>query len=246
LVPWVVCHLVNREDRHGGYNSIAQVRAGYVKGLLATRGRLTLKRLVWHFRVARRADIIGLHAIAPDNTCKWAAWDFDNKEKDEDTRRRNYRAAKRLYHKLTRRGLRPLLFRYGLGSYHLLVIAAVPVPADRLRRWMFALGKRCADVASTMTVCGARAEVFPKSDDIRKTDKQIGNWLRLFGKHHRRAVWPRVYDGKRWLEDHAAIDHLLTLTANDVAALLPPPPPRSRGRRRQALAERWFQNGDSA
>src|SRR6516164_6887527 len=105
LVAWTVPHLVNRQDVHGGYRSAWQVgkqitgKDGQTQtlGLITTRTNLTLKKLVWHFRVGRRQDIIGLHAIGPDNTCKWGGWDFDCKQGDVRTRRRNYRRATELY-----------------------------------------------------------------------------------------------------------------------------------------------------
>jgi hypothetical protein len=58
-------------------------------------------------------------------------------------------------------------------------------------------------------------ECFPKQPDVRRCQKQLGNWLRLPGRHPKRPFWSRVYDGFRWLEDDDAVSYLLDLTGDD-------------------------------
>ena len=69
----------------------------------------------------------------------------------------------------------------------------------------------------------AAPETFPKQPII--LPGKYGNWLRLFGRHHTRDHWTRVFDGSRWAEGADAIDLLLQWHP-DSPDLIPPPTSR--------------------
>ena len=56
-------------------------------------------------------------------------------------------------------------------------------------------------------------EVFPKQPDVNE-QRRYGNWARLPGRHHTRDHWTKVWDGKTWLEDHAAVEAILSVTGD--------------------------------
>src|SRR5262249_25576729 len=58
------------------------------------------------------------------------------------------------------------------------------------------------------------AEFFPKSDDVRTTPKKMGRWLRLFGKHWKRARWAEAWDGEQWLRGRRAIASILSIAGH--------------------------------
>jgi hypothetical protein len=182
---------------------------------VCTLKNLTPDRLLRHFRATGRTDVIGLHVASPDNTCRFGFAEWDNHEGSDEKHRKNSREAKALHRSLVRDGFRPLLVKYGNGSYHLWVPFRCPVPADVLRDFLVGLD--------------AGDEVFPKSGDVRKTKKGVGNWVRLFGKHHSRDRWAEVWDGERWLRGHRAIDHILTLKGDDPKLIGWKPTPAPEG-----------------
>src|SRR5262249_41066135 len=67
-------------------------------------------------------------------------------------------------------------------------------------------------------------EVFPKQDEIQRIGSgsgESGSWVRLFGRHHKRDHWSRVYDDGEWLEGDEAIAAILDVMG-DPARLTPP------------------------
>ncbi len=133
----------------------------------------------------------------------------------------NRLAALHWYGALTRQGFHPLLTASnGKGGYHLRVLLAEAIDAARVYHFLcrLTLDHRTAGLDRP-------PEQFPKQSDVRKCAKGLGNWLRLPGRHHRRDYWSEVWAGTRWLDGHAAIDHLLTLTGDDPALIPDVPPP---------------------
>jgi hypothetical protein len=209
LADWTLARLVNRLDVYGGYRSDRQIGRIFIGndgkrqrlGATTTHKHLTRERIVRHYRGTKRTDIIGTHAAAPDNATLWGGWDFDNKNKDKRIHWKNSKVAKALYASLAKDGFQPLLAKSGGGSYHLRVLFRTRVPGDALHGFL----KRR----------GVDAEVFPKSADVRAAPKHIGNWLRLPGRHHNRDYWSKVWDGKRWLKGHEAVDFIVALSGDD-------------------------------
>jgi hypothetical protein len=219
--------LVNRTDCHGGFRSESQVdylrREGKkVSPQTTRRQQLTPEVLGGHFAATCRQGLVGTYPADPNNRGRWGALDIDNHDDDPGTAAANERAARWWYRELVRLGFRPLLIDgNGNGSYHLWVLLARRVSAERLHHFLTGLGADHGRFG-----LAAPPEVFPRQPDVRATPGQLGNWLRLPGRHHQRNHWSRVWDGKAWLEGDRAIDFMLALTG-DAPGLVPssPPPP---------------------
>jgi hypothetical protein len=225
---WTLARLVNRRDAWGEYRLLEEVgrpftRADGTTGTLGEqrtrKGYLSLPRLVRHFRATGRTDIVGLHPADRDNQAKWGALDLDQHEDDPVRAEANRLAALHWHGELFRRGFRPLLTTSnGKGGYHLRVLLAEAIDAARLFHFL----RRLTADHRTFGLA-APPERFPKQPDVRRCGKGFGNWLRLFGRHHKRDYWSEVWDGTRSLAGHEAIDYLLALPGDD-PALVPDVP----------------------
>jgi hypothetical protein len=142
---------------------------------------------------------------------------------------RNLATALELCRRALALGLRPLLTESnGKGGYHLELIFSKPIPAADAYHFGLWLSRGYRPNKP------GGIEVFPKRPD-RDTEKGFGGgWVRLYGRHHKRDHWTRVYDQTFgvWLEGQEAIDALLTYTGDDPALLekaraefTPPPTP---------------------
>jgi hypothetical protein len=215
LVDWTTRNLVTRRDRYG-----TQVVRGSKIGR-TTENDLTRECLLRHFRAGADTDtdaIIGIHVTAPDETCRWLAVDID-KHGDESAEA-NLQFALRVRERARTAGLTVALIDSsgGLGGYHVWVLLEEPIPMADARRLVLWL-------ASGWDRFGLpkRPDLFPGNH--RLTGKGCGTWLRLPGRHHKRASWSRVWSARTqsWLEGRAAIDALLALRGKpvDVAAIVP-------------------------
>jgi putative DNA primase/helicase len=127
---------VNRDDRFGRYRPIE--RRGYGK-CLVERSPVTLELLERHFRGENKHDLIGLHVVGKDGTCRWIALNFDKHDSCETTAGVNQAAALEIASKAEDAGLMPLILDSDGGGIHLLVIFEHPIPSDvsyRLARWL--------------------------------------------------------------------------------------------------------------
>jgi hypothetical protein len=213
LALWAWARLVNRIDVRGGYRLDAQT---------TVKGRLTRFLLERHFRAKDYSDILGLHTASADNQSKGGGLDIDNHGPTSTAADVNFRAALHWYGELARLGFQPLLLdSNGRGGFHERLLLSEAIPADRLFRFLAHLTRDYRQLGFAKA-----PEQFPKQADVRRCKKGLGNWLRLPGKHHKREHWSRVWDGKRWLEGHQAIDFMLALKG-DSPGLVPniPPPP---------------------
>jgi hypothetical protein len=221
LAQWALDRLVNRVDVWGIYSQLATPDGPKTMPAtaprVADRGRVLLTRdlLIRHFRATQTRHIIGLHSTAPDNRCKWAAFDVDRH--DEDTPpEQTQQLAFDLYEALRERHFTPLLTESnGRGGYHLYTLFATPVPAPDLHHLL-------RQVAAEAKFKG---EFFPKQLALAPPGQQgqYGNWLRVVGRHHRRDSWPRIFDGERWLDDDNAVSFLFGFRG-DSPDLVPPTP----------------------
>ncbi|HLH27300.1 MAG TPA: hypothetical protein VKW77_00210, partial [Acidimicrobiales bacterium] len=114
----------------------------------------------------------------------------------------------------------------GRGGFHIWVVFGAAVPnedAYRLGRWL------AADHAGFGLM--SPPEHFPKRP--RFPHGKIGSWVRLFGRHHTRPWWSRIWGGtsRGWLAGRVAAAEILATApaAVDLAAILPPEAPRARG-----------------
>jgi hypothetical protein len=192
---------------------------------LTIKGQLTRAILVRHFQAQSRAAIIGLHSGGSDNLGKWGALDIDYHGPTSTSPDVNLRAALRWYGALIRLGFHPLLTdSNGRGGFHLRILLAEQVLADRLFRFLKSLTADHRQLGFPKP-----PEQFPKQPDVRRCAKGLGNWLRVPGRHHKREHWSRVWDGGRWQTGAEAVDYILTQTG-DRSSLLPllpePEPPR--------------------
>jgi hypothetical protein len=204
---WTYKRLVNRTDARGGYRSVRQQRRGL--GRTTTRkSPLTRDHLRRHFAARGPGDVIGVHAIAPDNTCRWLAVEVDRHD-DKDDPAANLRAVIAWYNRLRSRGFHPLLEdSNGNGGYHVWLLFREPVPAADAYRFAKSL---VSDHAAHGLA--AEPETFPRQPAL--TGKGFGNFLRLPGRHHSRDHWSRVWNGSEWLAGERAVRFMLSLDGDD-------------------------------
>jgi hypothetical protein len=235
LTAWAMARLVNRTDAWGAYRPAEEAgreftRADGSKGNLGeqrtVKGCLTPSVLVRHFRAGDRAAVVGLHTAGADNRSKGGALDIDHHGPGSTADDVNLRAALSWYGRLAMLGFRPLLLdSNGRGGFHLRVLLAEPVPADRLFHFLQSLTRDHKALGFDKA-----PEQFPKQPDVRRCRKGLGNWLRVPGRHHKRDFWSRVWSGDRWLEGDGAVDFMLALAGDPRGLLpaLPPPAPTPR------------------
>ena len=232
LAAWTERHLANRTDAWGAYRREEDIGKEYVrtdgtKGRLGEqqtiKGKLTRPVLVRHFQAPTRAAIIGLHSADRDNLTKWGALDIDYHGEAQAPPENNQRAALWWYRALINLGFHPLLTESnGRGGYHLRILLAERIDAARLFHFLKNLTADHRQLGF-----GKAPEQFPKQGDVRRCARQLGNWLRLPGRHHKRPFWSRVWDGERWLDGHEAIDFMLSLRGDPALFVPPVPPPRT-------------------
>jgi hypothetical protein len=232
LARWVMAHLANRLDAWGAYRPVEEIGREFTrrdgsKGKLGEQktvwGRLTDYLLVRHFRARDRAHVIGSHTAGPDNLSKGGGIDIDCHGPTSTAPEVNLCAALHWYGRLVALGFRPLLLdSNGAGGFHLRLLLAEPIPADRLFHFLRGLTQDHRALGFDKA-----PEQFPKQADVRRCCKGLGNWLRLPGRHHKRDFWSRVWDGSTWLEGYNAINFMLSLTGDPPGLIpeVPPPPP---------------------
>jgi hypothetical protein len=217
LADWTLARLVNRRDACGAY---------YQDGQVTRRVTVDHALLIRHYRAEHARDICGLHTASAENLSLGGALDIDQHGDDPIRAEANRLAALHWFGQLLRRGFHPLLTESnGKGGYHLRVLLAEPIDAARLFHFLRRL------TADHRQHGFARPpEQFPKQADVRPCTKGLGNWIRLPGRHHKRAFWSRVWDGREWLDGQAAIDFLLALQgdAPELVPNIPPPAPPRR------------------
>lgn len=206
LTVWCHAALVNRLDVWGGYGKNGPLTLPAVKD----RGRVRLDDHVLRDHFAGRRSI-GLHAISENNTCKWIAFDVDAHSSAADPDE-NWRIVERVVDQLVKLDVMPIIEdSNGRGGYHVWVLWSEPIPAElayRFAKWI--KGRAGAP----------EIESFPKQPNIGP-ERKYGNWLRIFGRHHRRDHWSRIYDqdSETWLCGGGAVAALLSATRNDQALL---------------------------
>ncbi len=222
LAQWAEERLVNRTDVYGRYLPMRLREPGKSNNYTAPNeedrrdGALDMYKLVQHFRGADHSQLIGLHAISRQNTCKWFLIDIDQHGEDATAQSMvNRAAAVGWYEELKRPGFHPLLLdSNGAGGFHLLVMFSVPIPSTRV----FAFAHQFVENYAARGLIQA-PEVFPKQPEVNG-QRRYGNWARLPGRHHTRNHWTKVWDGVRWLEGQAAIEAILE-ASGDSPDLIP-------------------------
>jgi len=214
-------NLVNRTDVWGSYRVFLERGKEYIDasgqtkkcGTATTRpakkerGRVALTpgKITRHFMPVSPADLVGLHSTSQENTSRWGAVEIDWHGENSTDPDVNWRAARGWYDELVRLGIRPLLTdSNGRGGFHLLTFFDDPVSTPTVYcflNWLTSNHERYG--------LPAAPETFPKQASIQPG--RFGNYLRLFGLHHTRAHWSRVWSGSSWLDGQEAIDFILNL-----------------------------------
>jgi hypothetical protein len=226
LAQYVLKYLVNRADIYGRYN-----RDG--EGYTAKDG-LTFDKIERHFRPVTPQDIIGTHSTLAEQvqgprgelivscTSRWVANDIDH-HGEGPAPPENSLAAKAWHQRAADLGFRPLTVQSnGSGGYRISILFSEPIQtpiAFRFIRWLQRDWKERG--------LQAEPEWFPRQQQIKLADDPndlrgaCGNWLRLYGRHHKREHHSRFWDGERVLAGNDAIDWLLDHTGDD-PAMIPP------------------------
>jgi putative DNA primase/helicase len=224
LTPYVMKHLVNRTDIYGRYNKDG-------KPFTAKDG-LTPDKITRHFRPRTPADILGLHSTAaeeiqgPDGklivscTSKWVCNDIDH-HGEGPAPPENALAAQAWHQRAVEMGFRPLTYQSnGNGGYRILIIFSEPIQASIAFGFIRWLQRDWNELGLQ-----AEPEWFPRQKKIRPVDDPndlkgaCGNWVRLFGRHHKREHHTRFWDGQRALVGNEAIDWLFDHTGDDPALI---------------------------
>ena len=235
LAHWTWHRYVIRTDVWGGYLPL-RVRGQerrradgttYTLGKICTRPAkwqrgtvvLTPDILAAHFRGARPEHVVGIHTTSPDGWSRYGTVEIDAHGPDGNEPKATRQAALAWYDRAVGQGFRPLLWDSdGAGGYHLDLLFAESVRTAGLFWWLRELVEDHAAYGLPHP-----PETFPKQPAVNPDPAgkgHFGNWCRLIGRHHTRDVWATVWDGSRWLDGSAAVEHVLTLTG-DPPSLLP-------------------------
>jgi len=183
LVTEINKHLVNRRDIYGLHNG---------RQWVAKNANVNDELLRAHFN---GEIVIGLYTTSPDQTSRWACWDFDAHD-ELDTE--NWVHVQSLAENLTLQGMHPIIEdSNGAGGFHVWIIFDEPLPTYAVFDWMNAVP------------VNYRVERFPKQ---RRTES-YGNFVRLPGKHPKREHFSKFFDGDEWTTDFLSVfevtDHTL-------------------------------------
>jgi hypothetical protein len=216
LADWAAQTLVNRRDIYGGQYVDD---SGAIRRITRHDG-LTWGHLFRHFAADDTEDVLGVHATAPDETCRWGAVDIDAHDGQGASPEGNFRFARVVRRRAHEAGLDVRLVDSsgGRGGYHVWSVFDRPIPMSEARRLVLWLAHDWAEHGLLK-----RPDLFPGNHHL--TGKRCGNWLRLLGRHHRRPSWAIVWSPTRkiWRTGDEAIDALLTLRGKpvDVASIVP-------------------------
>ena len=214
LADWAINRAFVRTDRFGGYyrkGGETQKSARPNEGCTEPFSRAIVVR---HFKAARTSDVIGAYPLTAGagGAGKWIGIDIDAHDESDDLKR-NGRYARHLFAKLKELGFQPLLLTWGKGGYHLLVYFASDVPGAVLHsfgRWLV------TDAQSKPWDFAKPVESFPKQAVV----KNVGNFLRLVGRHHTRDTFAAVFNGETFVHGAEAVRLILACTG-DTAELIP-------------------------
>ena len=233
LAAWSLRFWLLRADRYGRYRTTKEIEdyeywhstdkdyepLGEQTTAYLPEGDDKLKALYFlasiHFDPTTRADIIGFLTYMVDRSngepefyTRALNIDIDNHKDDTHPPINNHRFAITIYKRLQKLGYHPILSdSNGKGGFHCEVSFDTKVECWRVRAIGLAVTRDWRLYGFTNPI-----EVFPKS--IGLTDKEIGGWIRLIGRHHKHEYhWSRIWNGNLWLDGEPAVDYILHNTA---------------------------------
>jgi hypothetical protein len=217
LAQWVL-PLVLRSDCHGGHILRSDMGSQIVERT-TLKSPLTQQLLERHFTARDARDVRGLHMTSADEFCLLVVVDIDAHGDADDDPVKNEAFARHVHAEARRLGLASLLFdSNGGGGYHVWVLLGRRTPMAQAWRQ----GKYLVRDHEVFGLARP-PETFPKSPYL--TGKRFGGWVRIFGRHHKRAFWTRVWDESRgrWVEGEQAVEVVLGTTAVpvEIATVLP-------------------------
>jgi hypothetical protein len=217
LALWVLL-LVVRDDCHGGHR-LRDDEGRQVVERTTYKSTLTREALEEHFTAEDARAVHGLHVSSRDEQCLLVVVDIDAHGDPGDDPGKNRAFALHVFEEARRLGFVALLFdSNGAGGYHVWVLLGRLTPMAQAWR----LGKYLVRANEAFGLAEP-PETFPKSPHL--TGKRFGGWVRIFGRHHKRPFWTRVWDerSRRWAEGEAAVALILDTipVPVDTAALLP-------------------------
>jgi hypothetical protein len=217
LADWML-PLVVRDDCHGGHRLCDDGRQMVER--TTYKSPLTRDVLVDHFAAEDARAVCGLHISSPDERCLLVVVDIDAHGDPGDDPEQNRAFARHVHEEAGRLGFAVLLLdSNGRGGYHVWVLLGQMTPMAQACR----LGKYLVRDHRAFGLVDP-PETFPKRPCL--SGKRFGGWVRIFGRHHKRPFWTRVWDERcgRWQEGEAAIKLILGTTPvpMDAVAVLPP------------------------
>jgi hypothetical protein len=238
LARAVIPRYVNTFNHRGGYNSLRRRGRKYIDEngnecefdkVTTRKRRVAFSTVVGHFEAGlvrprhtegdhliwRPTRVVGFHAINPaDDTSLWTTHEVDAHDGPAD----NLDGMLAEYERLRSFGLWPVLWTSDdKGGLHQDILYAHAVPSHVA----YAFGQWLEGKALEFGL-PAKGEGFPKQPFV-KDRMPFGSWCRLFGPHHTRDIWCKVYDGRRWLEGTEAALYVIALLSRggDDPKLLP-------------------------
>jgi hypothetical protein len=204
LAAWIQPFVV-RQDCHGGHTVCIDEDGRPEFGRTTLKSPLTLEALERHFAAQDYQDVRGLHVTSSDEQGVLVVVDIDAHGDPGDEPEKNWAFARHVYEEARRLGFVALLLdSNGRGGFHVWVFLGQMNPMAQAWR----LGKYLVRDHEAFGL-SKMPETFPKSPYL--TGKRFGNWVRIMGRHHRRAFWTRVWDEQRerWEEGEAAVELIL-------------------------------------
>jgi hypothetical protein len=214
LANWVVRHMLVRRNAYGYYTEYLERTTAKVN--------LLRRDLIEHFQGKRT---IGLFPVSTDNFSKWGTIDIDFHDEKKDNADANWSCALRVVELFATYGLTAHIFESNNnGSYHVRFFIKnrgnndyLAYVSSRTVYWV------CQQVVSALQpeFPAVNMETFPKQSYV--TDAHpFGNWIRLFGQHHKTGYWGRVWDsaGQVMLHGGDFTQYILGIEGDDPAPLI--------------------------
>lgn len=198
LSDWCSGRMAIKKDRFGCYAANGSARW--------SSSPLSQEILESHFR---GEQTIGLGTTSVDDQCLFVALDLDNHVSDQHDNA-NLAYAIVVAERLRSLGVTPLIEDSdGKGGIHLFVFFSSPVKSETAYNFIRSVVRDFKEHQLEKIEC------FPKQRTVSTTEKKCGNYIRVPGKHHKRAHWSRFWGDDSWLSIEDSVDLLLKHSGDD-------------------------------